>query len=108
VYFAGCHAAYDKRNRTVATKFMEITEMDHNKAGSFCCGGGGGRAFLEEKEGTKISARRVEMALATGMPVVATNCPFCITMLEDGVKTSNNEAGLRVQDLAELVADRLA
>jgi Fe-S oxidoreductase len=40
--------------------------------------------------------------------VVATNCPFCITLLEDGVKTSNNEAGLRVQDLAELVADRLA
>jgi Fe-S oxidoreductase/nitrate reductase gamma subunit len=85
-----------------------LTEMEHNKAGSFCCGGGGGRAFLEEQEGTKISARRVEMALATNMPVVATNCPFCITLLEDGVKTSNNEAGLRVRDLAELVADRLA
>jgi Fe-S oxidoreductase/nitrate reductase gamma subunit len=85
-----------------------LTEMDHNKTGSFCCGGGGGRAFLEEKEGTKISARRVEMALATGMPVVATNCPFCITMLEDGVKTSDSGAGLHVRDLAELVADRLA
>jgi Fe-S oxidoreductase len=48
------------------------------------------------------------MALATGMPVVATNCPFCITMLEDGVKTSDSGAGLHVRDLAELVADRLA
>ena len=85
-----------------------LTEMDHNKTGSFCCGGGGGRAFLEEKEGTKISTLRVEMALATGMPVVATNCPFCITMLEDGVKTADREDGLRVQDIAELVADRLA
>ncbi len=84
-----------------------LTEMDRNKTESFCCGGGGGRALLEEKEGTKISATRVKMALATGMPVVATNCPFCITMLEDGVKTADCDAGLRVQDIAELVADRM-
>lgn len=85
-----------------------LTEMGRGKTASFCCGGGGGRAFLEETEGTKISASRVKMALDTGTPVLATNCPFCITMLEDGVKTADREAGLRVRDLAELVAERLA
>jgi len=85
-----------------------LSEMRRNKEESFCCGGGGGRVLLEEKEGTKISVERVKMAQATNMPLVVSNCPFCLTMLEDGIKTSDCEDKLKVRDLAEIVAERLA
>ena len=85
-----------------------LSEMRKNKTESFCCGGGGGRVLLEEKEGRKICAERIKMAQATGMPLVVSNCPFCLTMLEDGIKTSNCEEKLQARDLAEIVAERLA
>ncbi|MDA8132108.1 MAG: heterodisulfide reductase-related iron-sulfur binding cluster [Elusimicrobia bacterium] len=85
-----------------------LAEMERHGDRNFCCGGGGGRALLEEKEGTKISVERVKMARATGRPVVVSNCPFCLTMLEDGIKTADCETALKARDLAEVVAERLA
>ncbi len=84
-----------------------LTEMSRNRTKNFCCGGGGGRVLLEEKEGTKISAERIKQAQATAMPLVVSNCPFCLTMLEDGIKTENCEETLKVRDLAEIVAERI-
>ncbi len=84
-----------------------ITEMKKSGNASFCCGGGGGRVLAEEKAGTRINAARVAMALETGAPLLVSNCPFCLTMLEDGIKTGDSEEKLKVLDLAEIVAARL-
>jgi Fe-S oxidoreductase/nitrate reductase gamma subunit len=85
----------------------QLTEMAKTGYDSFCCGGGGGRIVAEEKLGTRISEARVAMALETGAPLLAANCPFCLTMFEDGIKTGGSEGAIIVQDLAEIVAKRI-
>ena len=85
-----------------------ISEMDKNGYDSFCCSAGGGRIIAEEKLGSKISEVRVKMATDTGVPLLVSNCPFCLTMFEDGIKTGGAEEILRVRDLAEIVAERIA
>ena len=84
-----------------------LTEMSKNGYDSFCCGAGGGRILAEEKLGTKISEARVRMATDTGAPLLVSNCPFCLTMFEDGIKTGGAEGMLKVKDLAEIVTSRL-
>ncbi len=84
-----------------------ITEMDKNGYDSFCCSAGGGRIIAEEKLGSKISEARVKMATDTGAPLLVSNCPFCLTMFEDGIKTGGAEGLLQVKDLAEIVAERI-
>ena len=85
-----------------------ITEMDKSRYDSFCCSAGGGRILAEEKVGSKISEARVKMATDTGAPLLISNCPFCLTMFEDGIKTGGAEGVLVVRDLAEIVAERIA
>ncbi|MBI1920037.1 MAG: 4Fe-4S dicluster domain-containing protein [Geobacter sp.] len=85
-----------------------LREMERCGADSFCCGAGGGRILAEEKIGTKISESRVRMAGETGAPLLVANCPFCLTMFEDGIKTGGFEGSIRVRDLAEIVVERLA
>ncbi len=84
-----------------------IAEMKKSGYESFCCGGGGGRILAEEKLGTRINAARVTMAVSTGASLLVSNCPFCLTMLEDGIKTSEADGKLKVVDLAEIVAARI-
>jgi Fe-S oxidoreductase len=94
----------------LAAAGVTVTEMaDHGRTG-FCCGAGGGRMWLEEKVGGRINQRRVEQAGAALGPaggVVATGCPFCLTMLKDGVAETGREETLRVLDVAEIVASAL-
>ena len=85
-----------------------ITEMDKSGYDSFCCSAGGGRILAEEKLGSKISEMRVQMARETEAPLLVSNCPFCLTMFEDGIKTGGHEGALQVRDLAEIVAERIA
>ncbi len=85
-----------------------ITEMDKSGYDSFCCSAGGGRIMAEEKLGSKISEARIKMATDTGAPLLVSNCPFCLTMFEDGIKTGGAEEVLQVRDLAEIVAERIA
>ena len=85
-----------------------IREMDKNGYDSFCCSAGGGRIIAEEKLGSKISEVRIKMATDTGAPLLVSNCPFCLTMFEDGIKTGGAEGQLQVRDLAEIVAERIA
>lgn len=84
-----------------------MVEMDRNKDSAFCCGAGGGRMWLEENIGTRINVMRTEQALATQPEVIAVNCPFCLTMIEDGLKEYDQTENTKVKDIAELVAGYL-
>lgn len=84
-----------------------VIEMEKAGRDGFCCGGGGGRILAEEVLGRRINAERVRMARATGAPLVVSTCPFCLTMLEDGIKTTGDDSLLRARDLAEIVAERI-
>ncbi len=84
---------------------IELTEMPRRGRQSFCCGAGGGRMWMEESRGTRINAERAREALATGAEVVAVGCPFCMTMLGDGLAADPaNAAGVTSLDLAEILA----
>ncbi|ABB32490.1 electron transfer flavoprotein-associated cytochrome b and CCG domain pair iron-sulfur cluster-binding oxidoreductase [Geobacter metallireducens GS-15] len=85
----------------------QLREMEKSGGDSFCCGAGGGRILAEEKLGTKISEKRVAMAQETEAPLLVSNCPFCLTMFEDGIKTGGAEGSLVAKDLAEIVVERL-
>lgn len=85
---------------------MKIVEMERSGRQSFCCGAGGGRMWMEEDIGTRINQNRVQEAVGTGAKVIAANCPFCITMLGDGVNELGVE-GVEVKDIAEIVASSL-
>ena len=85
-----------------------IREMEKSRAESFCCGAGGGRIMAEEKLGVRISGTRVKMAAETGSGTIVSNCPFCLTMFEDGVKGADLEGRLIPRDIAEILVERLA
>ncbi|HVN22732.1 MAG TPA: (Fe-S)-binding protein [Syntrophorhabdales bacterium] len=78
-------------------------EMDLNRRESFCCGAGGGRMWMEESSGTRINANRTAQALRLDPTVIATCCPYCLTMFEDGIKDEKAESRVRVLDIAEVL-----
>lgn len=86
---------------------LEILEMKHTREKSLCCGAGGGRMWLEEREGERINEMRTAEALALNPDLVGTACPFCLTMVSDGINAK--EAGERTsaQDIAEILAANL-
>jgi Fe-S oxidoreductase len=86
---------------------INLVEMKLNRKESFCCGGGGGRMWLEEKSGQRISEMRLEQALATRAQILTTACPFCLQMFEDAVKEKAVSDSLRIADLAELAVEFL-
>ena len=91
--------------REVLSQVGETVEMVRCGTDSFCCGAGGGRMWMEEHTGKKVNVERSEEAVATGADVVATGCPFCYIMMDDGVKEIGAE-GVEVKDLAMLLAER--
>lgn len=82
---------------------LKLGEMDRRLDKSFCCGAGGGRMWLEETEGNKIYIMRTEQALEGKPDLIGTACPFCLTMMEDGVKFKEVEEQVKVVDLAEVL-----
>ncbi len=82
----------------------EYVEMTRSKEHGFCCGGGGGRMWMEEKIGTRVNNNRTDEILATGAEVAAVACPFCTIMITDGVKAKNVEEKVQVLDVAEVIA----
>ena len=93
--------------RTLITKLdAELVEMKRCKTNGLCCGAGGAQMFKEAEKGTKeINVERTEDALETSAEIIATGCPFCNTMMTDGVKNFNKEAEIKVLDVAELIAN---
>lgn len=84
-----------------------LVEMRRSFDNGLCCGGGGGRMWLEENTGTRINQRRVQDVLEVNAQTVASACPFCMTMLEDGAKALQVDEKLARRDIAELVAEAL-
>lgn len=80
-----------------------VVEMAEHHESSFCCGGGGGLSFVEEPPATRVNRERARQALATGADVVATACPFCLTMMEDATGAMRGDRHVRVADVAELL-----
>jgi len=93
--------------RQILSHMPDLTavEMKPNKTKSFCCGGGGGRMWLEEPAGQRVSELRLEQAMATKASVIATACPYCLQMLDDAIRTKEMTESLKVKDIAELVAE---
>jgi Fe-S oxidoreductase/nitrate reductase gamma subunit len=82
---------------------LRLVEMERSGVRSFCCGAGGGRMWMEEKIGTRINQIRTEQAVQTKAESVATACPYCLTMLGDGIKEKGLEESMTSFDLSELV-----
>jgi Fe-S oxidoreductase/nitrate reductase gamma subunit len=86
---------------------IEIRELPRNRENGFCCGGGGGRMWLHERLGHHINHIRAEEAAKTGAELVGTACPYCLTMLEDGIGALEMEKPPKVMDVVEIVASSL-
>ncbi|HOV98812.1 MAG TPA: heterodisulfide reductase-related iron-sulfur binding cluster [Bacteroidota bacterium] len=88
-------------------KGVNLVEMERSRSRGFCCGAGGGRMWMEEKEGKRINVERTEEALSLSPTTIATACPFCLTMLEDGIKTKDVAEKVKVKDVVEIIAESL-
>ena len=106
-YLGRANDIYDAPRKLIDSLNVEFTEMPRNKRKSFCCGAGGAQMFKESENGEfEINIVRTEEALKTNANIIATSCPFCNTMMTDGVKNID-EGKADVMDLAELIAECL-
>ncbi|MCS7302589.1 MAG: (Fe-S)-binding protein [Candidatus Kapabacteria bacterium] len=87
---------------------LEIVEAQRTHDRGFCCGAGGGRMFMEEHVGVKVNHNRTEELLNTGAQTIAANCPFCMTMLTDGVKAADRADKVQVLDVSEILRSVIA
>lgn len=105
-YLGRYNGIYEEpRNSLKEINGLELVEMQRNKDKGFCCGAGGGRMFMEETEGSRININRTKEALETGSDTIASACPFCMTMMTDGVKEFNKSEEVFVKDIAEIVLE---
>ncbi len=106
-YLGRYNDVYDAPRETLrrALPIVKLVEPERSRDRGLCCGAGGGRMFMEESTGKRINAERTEELLATGADTIAVACPFCMTMMNDSVKS--RDANVHVVDIAEVVADRL-
>ncbi|MBN1961698.1 MAG: (Fe-S)-binding protein [Deltaproteobacteria bacterium] len=98
----------DPREVIAAVPGATLVELPRNKSRAVCCGAGGARFWLEEKIGERINVHRAREAVACNTDTIGTNCPFCLTMLKDGVAALDKDDNVKVLDLAEIVAQALS
>lgn len=105
-YLGRANSVYEAPRELITKLDAALVEMKRSKAKGLCCGAGGAQMFKEPENGTKdINVERTEDALETGAKTVVAGCPFCNTMLTDGVKAKNQEGEVEVLDIAELIAN---
>ncbi|MCB1151574.1 (Fe-S)-binding protein, partial [bacterium] len=107
-YLGRHNGIYDAPREIVDALGLERVEMERSRRDGFCCGAGGARMFMEETLGERINQNRVAEAAGTGAREVASACPFCLTMLGDGIKETDRGETLAALDLVELVERQLA
>jgi Fe-S oxidoreductase len=104
-YLGRGNGIYEAPRKVLEALDAELTEMKRCRKNGFCCGAGGSQMFKEEEKGrTRVNFERASEAIETGSNIVAAACPFCNTMLTDGVKNAEKESEVQVLDVAELVA----
>lgn len=107
-YLGRYNGIYDSpREILSAVPGLKREEMRRSGDKGFCCGAGGARMFMEEKEGKRVNHERVEEALGLDPGIISTACPFCMTMMSDGVKDKNMADKVAVKDIAEIISDSL-
>ncbi len=105
-YLGRANSVYEAPRDLIQKLDAELVEMKRSKANGLCCGAGGAQMFKEPEAGNKdINIERTDDALETKPEVIAAGCPFCNTMLTDGVKHNHKEADIKVLDIAELIAN---
>jgi Fe-S oxidoreductase/nitrate reductase gamma subunit len=108
-YLGRYNGVYDAPRQVIAAATgSSPCEMERHRDKGFCCGAGGGRMWMEEKEGSLINVARVEEALAKEPNTVCVACPYCMTMFDDGLKDKEAADKVQVFDIAEIVAKALA
>jgi len=106
-YLGRANGVYDSPRFLIRSLGVDVVEMKRSKSRSFCCGAGGAQMFKDAERGDKeINIDRTEEALALKPDIIATGCPFCNTMMTDGVKAVN-EGAAEVLDIAELIAENI-
>jgi Fe-S oxidoreductase len=107
-YLGRINDIYEVPRNIIKALKIDIEEMDRSRSTGLCCGAGGAQMFKEDEPGDKrVNTERVEDALKTGAKVISANCPFCITMLEDGLKEKEKQDDVMVLDISELVLNNL-
>ncbi|MDM8525808.1 heterodisulfide reductase-related iron-sulfur binding cluster [Desulfococcaceae bacterium HSG8] len=107
-YLGRYNSVYDQpRSLLKSVSNWGLTELDRHGQESFCCGAGGGRMWMEETIGKRINLERAEEIAGQKMANVAVGCPFCLTMIEDGMKELGKEEEIKTRDIAELVAKNM-
>jgi Fe-S oxidoreductase len=105
-YLGRANNIYEAPRSVLEALDADLVEMKRCRTTGLCCGAGGAQMFKEPEKGDKdINIERAEEALATGASTIAVACPFCMTMLSDGVKGKDRENDVKVKDLAELIAE---
>ncbi len=107
-YLGRANNIYEAPREVLQALDADLVEMKRCRTTGLCCGAGGAQMFKEPEKGSKdINIARTEEVLATGATTVAVACPFCMTMITDGMKNKEKEAEVKVKDLAELIAESL-
>lgn len=107
-YLGRANNIYEAPRKVLEALDAELVEMKRCRSRGLCCGAGGAQMFKEEEKGTtRINIERSQEAIATGANIIAAACPFCNTMLTDGVKLEEKEENVQVLDIAELIAQSM-
>lgn len=107
-YLGRANGIYEAPRKVLEALDAELVEMKRCRSKGLCCGAGGAQMFKEEEKGaTRVNFERSQEAMGTGAGVIAAACPFCNTMLTDGVKHEEKEDAVKVMDIAELIASSI-
>lgn len=107
-YLGRVNDQYETPRSVIHQLKMDIREMKRSRKNGLCCGAGGGQMFKEDEPGNKrINEERIDEVIANGTTKVLANCPFCLTMLQDGIKSKDKQDEIMVYDLSELIIEKM-